>query len=103
MSDAVDAARDILRSTRPPAEEWKLEREIRETTRSDVEVPSRQEAILENLRTIRESRQIIHSDIRELIELVDKWPDEQLEEVRTRLREMAGQVLEVLDERGGSR
>lgn len=62
MSDAVDAAKDILKSTRPPAEKWRIKREIRETTQSGVEVPSRQAILLENLRTIRASHHIVSDE-----------------------------------------
>ena len=98
MSDVVNAAEDILRSTFPPVEEWKLEREIRDTTRSDVEVPSRQEVLIENLDALTDSRGVSEAEVEELIDLVDEWPEEQLEEIRDRLRELAESVIRT---RGG--
>ena len=93
MSNAVDAAQDILRSTRPPVYAWREEEEIRETASSSVDVPSRQEVLLENLDTIRESDEMDDSEVGELINFVDEWPDEQLEEIRFRLQCMARQLL----------
>ena len=99
MSQVVDAAEDILRSTFPPVDEWKLEREIRDTTRSDVEVPSRQEVLIENLRDIRDSYHVrsdcdIRAEVDELIDLLEEWPEEQLEEIRDRVRDLARKIVD---------
>lgn len=98
MSEEVDAAEDILRCVRPPVWEWKIEPDIRETASSDVEVPSRQEVLLENLDILTGSRGVPDDEVEELIELVEEWPEEQLEEIRSRLRELAGSVART---RGG--
>ena len=94
MSEAVDAAEDILRSTFPPVEEWKLEREIRDTTRSDVEVPSRQEVLIENLNVLSACDQILEDEVDELIDLLEEWPEERLEEIRDRIRDLARKIVD---------
>jgi hypothetical protein len=91
--DPVDAARNILRISRAPVEELQRQRDIRRYSSSRVDVPDPQKVLLENLDSLTGSRQVIEDNVEDVIELVLEWPEERLDEVKDRVRELAKSVV----------
>jgi hypothetical protein len=93
MSKTVDAARNLLRCTRPPVEELKRQRELREYSSSRVDVPDPQNVLLENLDVLTGCDQVMEENVEDAIQLVLDWPENRLEDVQSRVRELAESVL----------
>lgn len=91
MSEAVDAARNLLSTTKSSVDEWELQQELREVT-DEVVVPDRRQQILEQLRSLK-SRGSLDGEVEHLVELVEEWPESRLDYVRLRLRAAAKAVL----------
>ncbi|WP_313694202.1 hypothetical protein [Halorarum halobium] len=93
MTEPVDAARSLLRITRPSVEELRQQRELREYSSSEVDVPDPQKVLLENLDHLTGSEHVIEENVEDAIQLVLEWPEDQLDEVKERVRELAKPVV----------
>ena len=93
MSKSVDAARNLLRCTRPPVQELKRQRELREYSSSRVDVPDPQDVLLENLDSLTGCEQVMEENVEDAIQLVIEWPEDRLDDVRIRVRELAESVV----------
>lgn len=93
MSEAVEAARDILKTARPEVSVWKREREIREYSSSQLDVPSRRKVLLEKLDVLTGSQQVLEENVEDVIRLVEQWPEDRLDEVRSQVQDLAESVV----------
>jgi ribosome-binding ATPase YchF (GTP1/OBG family) len=71
-----------------------VEEDIREHSSSDVDVPARKEVLLENLDCLTGSEQVLEENVEEVIDLVVQWQEDQLEKIRSRVRELAKPVVQ---------
>lgn len=93
MSEPVEAARNLLRITNPPVDELQRQREVREYSSSSVDVPDPQKVLLENLDSLTGSEHVMEENVEDVIDLVSEWPENRLEEVKERVRELAKPVV----------
>ena len=93
MTEPVDAARTLLRMTRPSVEEIRRQRELREYSSSSVDVPDPQKVLMENLDALTGCEQVCEDNVEDAIQLVVEWPDDGLDEVMDRVRELAEPVV----------
>lgn len=93
MCRSVEAARDILKTVRPEVSIWKEEREIGESSSSELDVPSRRQVLLDRLDTLTGCSSVLEENVEDVIALVEEWPENRLDEVRSRVQELAESVV----------
>lgn len=93
MADSVDAARNLLKVSRVPVEELQRQRDIRRYSSSKVDIPDPRQVLLENLDALTGCSQVCEENVEDAISLVVEWPEDCLEEVKRRVRELAKPVV----------
>jgi hypothetical protein len=93
MCRALEAARDILKTARPEVSEWKKERAIRKVSSSSLDVPSRKQVLLDRLDVLTGCSRVLEGNVEDVIRLVDQWPENRLDEVRSRVQDLAEPVV----------
>jgi len=93
MCRSVEAARDILKTVRPEVSVWKEEREIGESSSSELDVPSRRQVLLNRLDALTGCSSVLEKNVEDVIALVEEWPENRLDEVRSRVQELAKSVV----------
>lgn len=82
-----------MKTAGPEVSVWKKEREIREHSSSDLDVPSRRQVLLDKLDALTGSERVLEGNVEDVIRLVEEWPENRLEEVRNRVQELATSVV----------
>jgi len=82
-----------LKTTRPEVSDWKKERAIRKVSSSSLDVPSRKQVLLDKLDVLTGSERVLEGNVEDVIRLVQQWPEDRLEKVRSRVQELAKSVV----------